>query len=93
MMMNPVRGERRGKSHRRNVSFTQPPGTYKHIARSRARRGWSDEARPTAGAADRTMNRYVTLGPLGDGTYGSVVLGQRLDTGEKVAIKRPARAP
>lgn len=41
------------------------------------------------------MNRYVTLGPLGDGTYGSVVLGQRLDTGEKVAIKRalPPGAP
>ncbi|CAL8070409.1 unnamed protein product [Orchesella dallaii] len=35
-----------------------------------------------------TMNRYKTLGPLGDGTYGSVVLGQRIDTGEKVAIKR-----
>ncbi|CAG7833948.1 unnamed protein product [Allacma fusca] len=34
------------------------------------------------------MNRYKTLGPLGDGTYGSVVLGQRIDTGEKVAIKR-----
>ncbi|XP_076319977.1 serine/threonine-protein kinase ICK isoform X1 [Tachypleus tridentatus] len=34
------------------------------------------------------MNRYVTLSQLGDGTYGSVVLGQRLDTGEKVAIKR-----
>ncbi len=35
-----------------------------------------------------TMNRYKTLGPLGDGTYGQVWLGQRLDTGEKVAIKR-----
>jgi serine/threonine protein kinase len=34
------------------------------------------------------MNRYVTLSQLGDGTYGSVVLGQRVDTGEKVAIKR-----
>ncbi|GBM59408.1 hypothetical protein AVEN_187810-1 [Araneus ventricosus] len=34
------------------------------------------------------MNRYVTLSQLGDGTYGSVMLGQRLDTGEKVAIKR-----
>ncbi|XP_035215557.1 serine/threonine-protein kinase ICK-like [Stegodyphus dumicola] len=34
------------------------------------------------------MNRYVTLSPLGDGTYGDVVLGKRLDTGEKVAIKR-----
>ena len=30
------------------------------------------------------MNRYVTLQPLGDGTYGSVMLGQRVDTGEKV---------
>lgn len=35
-----------------------------------------------------TMDRYVTLHQLGDGTYGSVVLGQRIDTGEKVAIKR-----
>ena len=34
------------------------------------------------------MNRYMTLGQLGDGTFGSVVLGQRVDTGEKVAIKR-----
>ncbi|KAF0290054.1 Serine/threonine-protein kinase ICK [Amphibalanus amphitrite] len=34
------------------------------------------------------MNRYMTLGQLGDGTFGSVVLGQRIDTGEKVAIKR-----
>ncbi|XP_042899240.1 serine/threonine-protein kinase ICK [Parasteatoda tepidariorum] len=34
------------------------------------------------------MNQYVTLSPLGDGTYGDVVLGKRLDTGEKVAIKK-----
>ena len=33
------------------------------------------------------MNRYVTLQQLGDGTYGSVVLGQRVDTGEKVIIE------
>ena len=33
------------------------------------------------------MNRYVTLQQLGDGTYGSVVLGQRVDTGEKVGFK------
>ena len=33
------------------------------------------------------MNRYVTLQNLGDGTYGSVVLGQRVDTGEKVIVK------
>ncbi|KAF5276518.1 hypothetical protein FQA39_LY06587 [Lamprigera yunnana] len=37
------------------------------------------------------MNRYTTLQQLGDGTYGSVVLGQRKDTGEKVAIKRMKR--
>merc|ERR1719215_1012835 len=37
------------------------------------------------------MNRYITLQALGDGTYGSVMLGQRVDTGEKVAIKRMKR--
>lgn len=37
------------------------------------------------------MNRYIILHQLGDGTYGSVVLGQRKDTGEKVAIKRMKR--
>lgn len=37
------------------------------------------------------MNRYITLTPLGDGTYGTVVLGQRKDNGEKVAIKRMKR--
>ncbi|XP_015788644.1 serine/threonine-protein kinase ICK-like [Tetranychus urticae] len=34
------------------------------------------------------MNRYVMLSQLGDGTYGTVLLAQRLDTGEKVAIKK-----
>lgn len=34
------------------------------------------------------MNRYVTLSQLGDGTYGSVFLGQKIDTGERVAIKK-----
>ena len=37
------------------------------------------------------MNRYMILSPLGDGTYGTVMLGQRKDTGEKVAIKRMKR--
>lgn len=37
------------------------------------------------------MNRYVQLEELGNGTYGSVLLGQRVDTGEKVAIKRMKR--
>ncbi|KAK5620938.1 hypothetical protein CRENBAI_016454 [Crenichthys baileyi] len=35
-----------------------------------------------------TMNRYTMLKQLGDGTYGSVVLGRSNDTGELVAIKR-----
>ncbi|CAG0925903.1 unnamed protein product, partial [Notodromas monacha] len=34
------------------------------------------------------MNRYVTIKKLGDGSYGEVVLGQRVDTGERVAIKK-----
>lgn len=33
----------------------------------------------------------MVLSPLGDGTYGTVMLGQRKDTGEKVAIKRMKR--
>lgn len=36
----------------------------------------------------KKMNRYVMLGQLGDGTYGTVLLAQRLDSGEKVAIKK-----
>ncbi|XP_034468378.1 serine/threonine-protein kinase MAK-like [Hippoglossus hippoglossus] len=38
-----------------------------------------------------TMNRYTTLKQLGDGTYGSVLLGKSNDTGELVAIKRMKR--
>ncbi|CAB0029141.1 unnamed protein product [Trichogramma brassicae] len=38
-----------------------------------------------------TMNRYIQLNQLGDGTFGSVVLGERIDTGERVAIKRMKR--
>ena len=34
------------------------------------------------------MNRYVMLSQLGDGTYGSVVMAKRADTGEKIAVKR-----
>lgn len=37
------------------------------------------------------MNRYVVVSQLGDGTYGSVVLARRRDTGEHVAIKRMKR--
>ncbi len=34
------------------------------------------------------MNRYRVLGRIGDGAYGSVVLAIKLDSGEKVAIKK-----
>jgi len=34
------------------------------------------------------MNRYRVLGRIGDGAYGSVILAIKLDSGEKVAIKR-----
>ena len=44
------------------------------------------DSQPTTNRPD--MNRYVTLSQLGDGTYGSVLLAQRLDTGDKVAIKK-----
>lgn len=34
------------------------------------------------------MNRYVTQRQLGDGTYGSVLLGKSVETGELCAIKK-----
>ncbi|KPP70215.1 hypothetical protein Z043_110975 [Scleropages formosus] len=37
------------------------------------------------------MNRYTTLRQLGDGTYGSVLLGRSLESGELVAIKKMKR--
>jgi len=37
------------------------------------------------------MHRYETLKTLGDGTYGSVLLGKAHDTGEPVAIKKMKR--
>ncbi|XP_047444406.1 serine/threonine-protein kinase MAK-like isoform X2 [Mugil cephalus] len=37
------------------------------------------------------MNRYSTFKQLGDGTYGSVLLGKSHETGELVAIKRMKR--
>lgn len=38
--------------------------------------------------ARRGMNRYVMMSQLGDGTYGSVLMAKRADTGEKIAVKR-----
>ncbi|XP_053315619.1 serine/threonine-protein kinase ICK [Spea bombifrons] len=37
------------------------------------------------------MNRYTTIKQLGDGTYGSVLLGRSVESGELVAIKRMKR--
>ncbi|KAI3363136.1 hypothetical protein L3Q82_011788 [Scortum barcoo] len=37
------------------------------------------------------MNRYTSIRQLGDGTYGSVILGRSLESGELVAIKKMKR--
>ena len=37
------------------------------------------------------MNRYKLSKEVGDGTYGKVLLGTRLDTNELVAIKQLSR--
>ncbi|XP_054847221.1 serine/threonine-protein kinase ICK [Eublepharis macularius] len=37
------------------------------------------------------MNRYTTIKQLGDGTYGSVLLGRSIESGELLAIKRMKR--
>ncbi|KAM9365194.1 serine/threonine-protein kinase ICK-like isoform 1-T2 [Pholidichthys leucotaenia] len=37
------------------------------------------------------LNRYTTIRQLGDGTYGSVILGRSLESGELVAIKKMKR--
>ncbi|XP_042301395.1 serine/threonine-protein kinase ICK isoform X2 [Sceloporus undulatus] len=37
------------------------------------------------------MNRYTTIKQLGDGTYGSVLLGRSNESGELIAIKRMKR--
>lgn len=37
------------------------------------------------------MNRYTMMNQLGDGSYGVVMLAERKDNGEKVAIKRMKR--
>lgn len=34
------------------------------------------------------MNRYTVMKQLGDGTYGSVLMGKSNESGELVAIKR-----
>ncbi|KAK7823679.1 hypothetical protein U0070_003331, partial [Myodes glareolus] len=39
----------------------------------------------------KAMNRYTTMRQLGDGTYGSVLMGKSNESGELVAIKRMKR--
>jgi serine/threonine protein kinase len=51
----------------------------------------SDSSGSRMTSSSGSMNRYVTIKKLGDGSYGEVVLGQRIDTGERVAIKKYAR--
>ena len=48
----------------------------------------SDSSGSRMTSSSGSMNRYVTIKKLGDGSYGEVVLGQRIDTGERVAIKK-----
>lgn len=37
------------------------------------------------------MNRYTIIRQLGDGTYGSVLLGRSIESGELIAIKKMKR--
>ncbi|NXS98544.1 ICK kinase, partial [Jacana jacana] len=37
------------------------------------------------------MNKYTTIRQLGDGTYGSVLLGRSIESGELIAIKKMKR--
>ncbi|NXN32001.1 ICK kinase, partial [Nycticryphes semicollaris] len=37
------------------------------------------------------MNKYITIRQLGDGTYGSVLLGRSIESGELIAIKKMKR--
>lgn len=49
---------------------------------------FKSEGRRSVRSTTCIMNRYVLLSQLGDGTYGSVLLAKKVDTGDKVAIKR-----
>ena len=43
---------------------------------------------------ERTLaDRYVMTKRLGDGTFGEVLLARKIDTGDKVAIKRSVLFP
>ncbi|XP_074605667.1 serine/threonine-protein kinase dyf-5 [Brevipalpus obovatus] len=66
------------------LSLVQPLYREKPIDHPLSSRSISDRESAKA----KGMNRYVILGQLGDGTYGTVILAQRYDNGEKVAIKK-----
>ncbi|KAG8234296.1 hypothetical protein J437_LFUL014458 [Ladona fulva] len=78
------------------------PSSYQTQPKLNAKQHYLNMARYVAGQSTnsnssclfyhyKSMNRYVTLSQLGDGTYGSVVLCRKVDTGEMVAIKRMKR--
>lgn len=66
------------------LSLIEPYVGLNPISKKTVSQKDSNSATPNA----KGMNRYVMLSQLGDGTYGTVLLAQRLDTGEKVAIKK-----
>ncbi|KAJ7406388.1 Serine/threonine-protein kinase ICK [Pitangus sulphuratus] len=45
----------------------------------------------SAGRSSETRPRYTTIRQLGDGTYGSVLLGRSIESGELIAIKKMKR--
>ncbi|XP_021103301.1 serine/threonine-protein kinase ICK isoform X2 [Heterocephalus glaber] len=53
--------------------------------------GATSALRCTSGLSRPTMNRYTTIKQLGDGTYGSVLLGRSIESGELIAIKKMKR--
>lgn len=73
-------------------SLTSPPSnTNPGISLSSSLVQREENPNPQRSSASSTykgMNRYVMLSQLGDGTYGSVILAKKIDTGEKVAVKR-----
>lgn len=48
---------------------------------------FSDQSSMTS-AGKTLADRYHMIRRLGDGTFGEVLLAKKLDTGDKVAVKR-----
>ena len=69
----PESADKRNKQQMNRNRFSPPPTVLCHMNLNEA---WA------------MMNRYTTLRQLGDGTYGSVLMGRSIESGELVAIKR-----